>query len=108
METEFKKKLMQQYAEDEKLEQYNMRRRKQRELRINELKKKKTEYEDKKKEVFGLCDSVLKKIYDLQTEYNRKNRKGLYLIEKGFDRFKTDNCEIKYLSNGFPVEIKLL
>ena len=75
------------------------------ELRINELKNKKTEYEDKRKEVFGLCDSILKKIYDLQTEYNRKNRKGLYLIEQGFDRFKTDACEIKYLFNGFPVEI---
>jgi len=75
------------------------------ELRINELKKQKTKYEDKKKEVFGLCDSVLKKIYDLQTDYNKKNESYLFLIEQGFDRFKTDACEIKYLSNGFPVEI---
>ena len=75
------------------------------ESKINELKEQKTKYENKKKEVFGLCDSVLKKIYNLQTAYNKKNRKGLYLIEQGFDRFETDACEIKYLSNGFPVEI---
>ena len=36
MEAEFKKKLMEQYAEDEKLEQYNMRRRKQRELDLKQ------------------------------------------------------------------------
>jgi hypothetical protein len=75
------------------------------ESKINELREQKTKYEDKEKEVFGLCDSVLKKIYNLQTEYNKKNRRGLYLIEQDFDRFKTDACEIKYLSNGFPVEI---
>ena len=64
------------------------------EEKIKELEKVKSDYEDKKDEIFHLCDVVLKKIYKLQTEYNKKNRKGLYLIDKTFDRFETDRCKI--------------
>lgn len=60
---------------------------------IKTLEELKSKYESKEREVFRLCNSVLKKIYNLQTEYNKKNRKRLYLIEEGFDKFATDHCK---------------
>lgn len=50
-------------------------------------------YEKKESEVFDICDSVLKKIYNLQTEYNKKNHRRLFIISEGFKHFKTDDVE---------------
>lgn len=60
---------------------------------IKALEELEAAYEKKESEVFDICDSVLKKIYNLQTEYNKKNRKKLFIISEGFTHFKVDDVE---------------
>ena len=60
---------------------------------IKALEELESAYEKKESEVFDICDFVLKRIYKLQTEYNRKNRKMLFIISEGFTHFKVDEVE---------------
>ena len=60
---------------------------------IKALEELRAVYEKKESEVFNICDSVLKKIYNLQTEYNIKKRKRLFIISEVFDHFKVDEVE---------------
>ncbi len=62
--------------------------------KIEALEELETKYNEKEKELFSLCNSVLEKIYNLQTEYNKNNNRNFFLVERGFWGFKTDNCEI--------------
>ena len=85
METEFKKKLMQQYAEDEKLEQYNMRRRKQRELDLKQeverqWQLKLAQYQKQKEQELAELEMAKKK-----EEHER------YLIEQEKQRLIQEN-----------------
>ena len=85
MEAEFKRRLMQQYAEDEKLEQYNMRRRKQRELDLKkEVEKQwqiKLEQYQKQKE---------QELAELE-KAKKKEEEERYLIEKEKERLIKEN-----------------
>ena len=85
MEAEFKKKLMEQYAEDEKLEQYNMRRRKQRELDLKQEVEKQwqlklEQYQKQKEQELAELEKAKKK-----EEYER------YLIEQEKQRLIREN-----------------
>ena len=85
MEAEFKKKLMEQYAEDEKLEQYNMRRRKQRELDLKQEVEKQwqlklAQYQKQKEQELAELEMAKKK-----EEHER------YLIEQEKQRLIKEN-----------------
>ena len=85
MEAEFKKKLMEQYAEDEKLEQYNMRRRKQRELDLKQEVEKQwqlklAQYQKQKEQELAELELAKKK-----EEHER------YLIEQEKQRLIKEN-----------------
>ena len=85
MEAEFKKKLLEQYAEDEKLEQYNMRRRKQRELDLKQEVEKQwqlklAQYQKQKEQELAELELAKKK-----EEHER------YLIEQEKQRLIKEN-----------------
>ena len=85
MEKEFKKKLMEQYTEDEKLEQYNMRRRKQKELDLKQEVEKQwqlklAQYQKQKEQELKQLELAKKK------EENER-----YLIEQEKQRLIREN-----------------
>ena len=85
MEAEFKKKLLEQYAQDEKLEQYNMRRRKQRELDLKQEVEKQwqlklAQYQKQKEQELADLEMAKKK-----EEHER------YLIEQEKQRLIKEN-----------------
>jgi len=85
IEAEFKRKLMEQYAEDEKLEQYNMRRRKQRELDLKQEVEKQwqlklAQYQKQKEQELAELELAKKK-----EEHER------YLIEQEKQRLIKEN-----------------
>ena len=88
MEAEFKKKLMEQYAEDEKLEQYNMRRRKQRELDLKQeverqWQLKLAQYQKQKEQELEELELAKKK--------EKKEEHERYLIEQEKQRLIKEN-----------------
>ena len=85
MEAEFKRKLMEQFAEDEKLEQYNMRRRKQRELDLKQEVEKQwqiklLQYQKQKEQELAELEKAKK-----------KEEEERYLIEKEKERLIKEN-----------------
>ena len=85
MEAEFKRKLMEQFAEDEKLEQYNMRRRKQRELDLKQEVEKQwqiklLQYQKQKEQELAELEKAKK-----------KEEEERHLIEKEKERLIKEN-----------------
>ena len=85
MEAEFKRRLMQQYAEDEKLEQYNMRRRKQRELDLKQEVEK--QWQIKLEQYQKQKDQELAEL----EKAKKKEEEERYLIEKEKERLIKEN-----------------
>ena len=85
MEAEFKRRLMQQYAEDEKLEQYNMRRRKQRELDLKQEVEK--QWQIKLEQYQKQKDQELAEL----EKAKKKEEEERYLIEKEKERLIREN-----------------
>jgi hypothetical protein len=85
MEAEFKRRLMQQYAEDEKLEQYNMRRRKQRELDLKQEVER--QWQIKLEQYQKQKDQELAEL----EKAKKKEEEERYLIEKEKERLIKEN-----------------
>ena len=85
MEAEFKRKLMEQFAEDEKLEQYNMSRRKQRELDLKQ--------EVEKQWQIKLLQYQKQKEQELEEleKAKKKEEEERHLIEKEKERLIKEN-----------------
>jgi len=97
MEAEFKRKLMEQYAQDEKLEQYNRVRRKQRELDLKQEVERqwqiKLEQYQKQKE---------QELEELE-KAKKKEEEERYLIEKEKERLIKENERLlkSYYPTGY-------
>ena len=97
MEAEFKRKLMEQYAQDEKLEQYNRIRRKQRELDLKQEVERqwqiKLEQYQKQKE---------QELAELE-KAKKKEEEERYLIEKEKERLIKENERLlkSYYPTGY-------
>ena len=85
MEAEFKRRLMEQYAEDEKLEQYNMRRRKQRELDLKQEVER--QWQIKLEQYQKQKDQELAEL----EKAKKKEEEERYLIEKEKERLIREN-----------------
>jgi hypothetical protein len=97
MEAEFKRKLMEQFAEDEKLEQYNKRRRKQRELDLKQ--------EVEKQWQIKLLQYQKQKEQELEEleKAKKKEEEERYLIEKEKERLIKENEKLlkAYYPTGY-------
>jgi hypothetical protein len=97
MENEFKKKLMEKYAADEKLEQYNVIRRKQKELDFkNEVEK---QWQEKLLQFQVQREQELKELEVRKKEEVSKRE----LIEREKERLLRENEEIlrSFYSKGY-------
>ena len=98
MEAEFKRRLMEQYAEDEKLEQYNMRRRKQRELDLKQEVER--QWQLKLEQYQKQKDQELAEL----EKAKKKEEEERYLIEKEKERLIKENESL--LKSYYPTGYK--
>jgi hypothetical protein len=104
MENEFKKKLMDKFAADEKLEQYNVIKRKQKELDFK--KEIERQWQDKLRQFHLQREQELNELKVRKKEEISKRE----LIEKEKERLLRENEEIlrSYYSKGYQKSLSSL